>query len=99
MLTGLKTQMGIALLQLFGGDNPLNIFHFHRFSGTIQDGYQFCVKCQKAIPVEHKCQWEEIDKTEIIRNRDETCVVGEVRILKCHICGDLKTFKVAYNTI
>jgi hypothetical protein len=75
------------------------LFHIHRF-GPVKDGYQYCIKCQKAFPVEHKCLWEEVETrtvtTEDLRHPDsEKRVTAEIKILKCHVCGDLKEFRIS----
>jgi hypothetical protein len=77
------------------------MFHFHRF-GPVKDGYQYCVKCQKAFPVQHTCLWEQVDSLTFETRTEPTPafpngrsrITAEVRILKCHICGDLKEFRV-----
>jgi len=77
------------------------LFHIHRF-GPVKDGYQYCIKCQKAFPVNHTCFWEEVetrkitvtDPPNIAHPEGFNRTVTEVKILKCHICGDLKEFRI-----
>ena len=73
----------------------------HKFGKIQADGYQYCYLCNKAIsvPCNHIHRWAEHEEytkriiTNIIQPECGICI-----ILKCEICGDLKTFNSGINS-
>ena len=65
----------------------------HKFGEIQEDGYQYCKKCNKAIAVGVLCshKWEE--QKEFTRSIENFMgQIGHCFVLKCKICGELKTF-------
>lgn len=61
-------------------------FCSHKY-GKIEDGYQYCEKCCKAIKIPCSHKWEKYSNlTDKSGGRDK--VVGNV--LRCIHCGDMK---------
>jgi len=69
------------------------MFCIHKY-GEIKGGYQYCVKCNKAIaapPKQCTHHWELIGKGEIKAVfSNETNQI--VYVQRCTICGELKKF-------
>lgn len=64
------------------------MFCRHKY-GKIEDGYQHCTKCNKAIVVPCNHKWI---KQENIHTRNGFGNVERVqRVLQCSTCGDMKT--------
>lgn len=65
----------------------------HKF-GEIRAGYQYCVKCGKAIPIACNHTWKIYSASELIRG--DKAVVGQSIVLQCSRCGEMKhqIFKV-----
>lgn len=63
------------------------MFCKHKF-GEIRDGYQYCVKCGKAVPVACNHMWKIFEQYELVRNNRP--VVGNHIILQCSRCGEMK---------
>lgn len=67
----------------------------HKFGG-IKDGYQFCAKCNKAVPVDPlRCQhkWDVLSEftTTSVFNLN---ICDHVYMMKCSNCGALKKFSL-----
>lgn len=61
-------------------------FHTHVF-GEIKNGFQYCTKCNKAIPVECQHKWKIL---EVFERSVGWNVKGYVYTLQCTECGSLK---------
>jgi len=78
------------------------MFCFHKF-GNVDNGYQYCKKCNKAIPVSlPKCshKWEIIDKYSRVKYNFQgeiTSTTGFLYILQCSECGDIKEKNINRN--
>jgi len=68
----------------------------HERLSDVKDGYQYCVKCNKAFPVEEngcKHNWEIIE--ELHQKRNLTGNVLKIKyILQCQKCGEIKTVTI-----
>ena len=62
----------------------------HKFEKQIIEGYQYCEKCGKAIPVECNHKWETIVETEISPEYNPRVYIAKMYILKCISCGEIK---------
>jgi hypothetical protein len=66
------------------------MFCFHKY-GKVEDGYQYCKKCGKAIviPCDHK--WKHIENAQFEFDVLPTKVI---KILQCKNCGEMKNFRI-----
>lgn len=67
--------------------------------GKIQeDGYQYCIKCNKARkPKFVKCShsWEVIEQYDKkIKEEDRFKIIGKMYVLQCLHCGDIKSMHI-----
>lgn len=63
------------------------MFCFHKFDPEIKDGYQFCKKCGKAVPVDCSHVWKTIKERKMIRNYEEEVIEYHQQ---CEKCGSLQ---------
>ncbi len=66
------------------------MFCYQHEYGKIEEGFQYCKKCGKAICV-HK--WEEVESFEKIDNYTGN-VVSIIKLCKCKKCGELTNFSI-----
>lgn len=65
------------------------MFCFHKF-GEIKDGYQYCSKCGKAIPVKCNHDFQIIKQVNVYMNESDTIPSSIKYILRCSKCGKMK---------
>lgn len=70
------------------------IFCLHRKLSDIRDGYQYCLKCNKAFAAPIVCnhEWESIKEIKV--NWEEN-PIGLVYVLQCKVCGILHNHHVS----
>ena len=72
------------------------MFCFHNF-GMVQDGYQYCVKCNKAIvaPCPHKWKHTGTVYDDLVR---EDKILSSF-IHECEKCGEVKEYNIKVERI
>jgi hypothetical protein len=69
------------------------MFHQHKY-GKIDNGYQYCSICGKALPVGCSHEWE--DKGHYSeKNTYNGNVYNVIYVLRCTKCGDMKTISIS----
>lgn len=65
------------------------MFCFHKF-GKVEDGYQYCTKCGKAILVPCNHNWETLSMRDLFRTTDGVkSLIGTMYQLRCTKCGQI----------
>lgn len=65
------------------------IFCFHKYGKIQKDGYQYCLKCGKAI---HEHKWKLINIWRLVDMFGDPA--GALRLYECQICGRARKVKV-----
>lgn len=65
----------------------------HKYGKVEEDGYQYCNKCGKAIPVDCNHKWDiykDFDHRDVLRGN----IFKKTLIFICKKCGDIKQEKI-----
>lgn len=76
--------------------------HKCKYDKVQDDGYQYCSICNAArkpiIPPCSHPKWEKLNTREIVTGSKSgygrTATIGEVYVLRCEECGDMKEFRI-----